>query len=115
MKIKFSPQVSDNKIDYTFYKDKIEVLMFYSKESFEEVLNFEGLPNGELALVDKNGKDIIETDLPVNVLLGAKKIDGELSVELLLWVGINENREHILFPKEIDSRNYLDWINGADE
>ena len=81
MKIKFSPQVHTEKIEYTFQGDTITAT--YQEQT--EIFDFEGMPNGILTEV--------ETNLPINPILSAKKEDGVLYVELLNFIGEDATEE----------------------
>lgn len=81
MKIKFSPQVHSEKIQYNFQGDSITAT--YQDQT--EVFDFTDIPNGILTEV--------ETNLPINPILSAKKEDGVLYVELLNFIGEDATEE----------------------
>lgn len=104
MKILFSPQVHSkgDSIEYRIDKDIINVKIEQDGETHEDTFDFKGLPNGRLDIYDENDNERIETDLPINVLLSAEKVDGELRVELLNWISSDASEEE-RFPDWVDS------------
>lgn len=88
MKILFTSQIplDGNSINYTFDGDIIDVKVTYQGKEYRDTFDFSNVPDGELELYDEHGNEIIQTELPISVLLGATKIDGELEVQLLNWV-----------------------------
>lgn len=116
MNIFFHPQVSNNTTEYTFETNKITVKIIYNSKEYTDAFDFSEFPDGELSIYDEDGNNTIETELPVNILLGAKRVDGILTVELLHWIDIHEEREHILFPEEIEHTEYEEWLTrGLEE
>lgn len=96
MKIKLSPQVSDDKIHYDFIGEKVVANIRGETDEFD----FEEFPDGELQTVDpETGESLIKTSLPVIPILSAKRVGGELWIELLNWIDIDEDDDDILFPK----------------
>jgi hypothetical protein len=72
------------------------------------VFDFSDLPNGE---IDRGGKDNskeIETVLPVNPVISAKRVDGILHLELLNWINSNAPYES-RFPEWVE----LPLLKGA--
>ncbi len=97
IKIFFSPQVSDSQIEYSFIGESITAKI----RDTEDVFDFSNLPNGEL---DRGGKDNskeIETVLPVNPVISAKRVDGILHLELLNWINSNAPHES-RFPEWVE-------------
>lgn len=86
MKIKFSPQVNENKIEYIFKGDTITAT--YKDKT--DIFDFTDIPDG----ICEN----IETDLELNPIVSAKKEDGLLFVQLLNFIEDTETRQEILFP-----------------
>ena len=78
IKIYFSPQRSDRQIEYCFNGETITVKI----DNAEDVFDFSALPDGEL-----NTQEQIETVLPVNPIISAKRIDSILHLKLLNWLG----------------------------
>ena len=81
MRIKYSPQRIDGQLMYGFDGDTITAT--YTAEGQEPVtdtFDFSSLPDGEAQV------DLIETTLPENPIRSAKRVDGELYVELLRYV-----------------------------
>jgi hypothetical protein len=116
MKILYNPQRSDNRFIYTFANDVINVeynvFDWITKEIFDEELeifkdvevwevieshydtfDFSSMPDGKL--------DSVETHLPINPIISAERIDGELKVELINLIGKNATNEE-RFPDWID-------------
>lgn len=95
MIIKLSPQVRDrNKIWYEIEHQKITATINGVKDTFD----FTDMPNGELQLHDE-GNDLIESTLDEVPILGARKENGSLTVEILFSIDISEQDERLLFPK----------------
>lgn len=94
MKIKYSPQRAETKINYTFQEDIIIVECNGVIEEFD----FTECPNGAL-------KSIEVEDLEINPIIGAERIEGELKVELLYFCSANATHEE-LFPQ---------WHNPLEE
>lgn len=81
MRIKYSPQRIDGQLVYQFAADTITAT--YTAEGQEPVadtFDFSTLPDGEAQV------ELIETVLPENPIRSAKRVDGELHVELLRYV-----------------------------
>lgn len=118
MKYLYSPVRHDDRLVYDFAGDKVTVKYqrgYYTEESpivneeeanleemnpvdleMEEVFvveeeltdlfDFSAIPDGEV-LVDE-----IETELPVNPILSARRVSGELELELLYYHGANASQ-----------------------
>lgn len=96
MKVLLSPQVRDrNKIWYEIKENKITATINNVTDTFD----FTDMPNGKLQLYDSNGESMIESTLDEIPILGAEKIDGVLTVEILFSIDSNEQDERLLFPK----------------
>ena len=80
IKVYFSPQVSDRKIEYGFNGETLTVKI----GDTEDVFDLSSLPDGEL---NKEDDESIETTLPVCPVISAKRINGILHLELLNWIG----------------------------
>ncbi len=91
IKIYFSPQRSDRQIEYCFNGETITVKI----DNAEDVFDFSALPDGEL-----NTQEQIETVLPVNPIISAKRIDSILHLKLLNWLG----------PDAPYESRFPDWI-----
>jgi hypothetical protein len=85
MQIKYSPQRSDETIVYSYAGDVITCTYGGATDTFD----FSGLPDGEA------GK--VETTLAVNPIVSAKRVNGELRIELLYFHGPDASQE-VLFP-----------------
>jgi hypothetical protein len=106
MKILYSPQRNDNKLVYSFEGEVVTV-------SYQKPL--EQIVNGESHIIlTETASDIfdfssigdgimeeIETELPANPILKAKRTDGVLSLELLNFVG-SEATDEEKFPQWIE-------------
>ena len=106
MIIILSPIVKDkNKIWYEVEHQKIIATINDTSDTFD----FTGIPNGKLQLYDSDGKNMIETTLEEAPILGAEKINGVLTVEILFSIDIDEKDERLLFPKPmtVDEFNNL--------
>lgn len=87
MKVLFSPQRSDESIEYRFEGEKIKATI----GNITDIFDFTSFPDG-MAKVEE-----IETTLPINPIISAERIDGELRVVLLYYHGANATQEE-LFP-----------------
>lgn len=94
MKVKFSPVRSDKSIKYAFEGDTISA----KYEGTDETYDFSGFPNGEAVMSE------IETILPFNPIVSAKRVDGILYVELINYIGADASYEE-RFP---------DWFDPSD-
>ena len=102
MKILLSPQVADDVIEYKFKDEKIEVTI----GNITDIFDFTGVPDGRLELRNKEtGEELINTPLPINPILSAKKENGILYLELMNWISENASYEE-MFPEWIDSSQY---------
>lgn len=95
MKIYLSPQVSTSgdRIQYSFDKDVVKV----EYKGKKDVFNFLAMPDG----VAEN----ITSELSFCPIISAKRVNGELMVELLNQIDINAT-ESEKFPKWIDYKEY---------
>ena len=78
IKVYFSPQRSDNQIEYSFNGEAVTASIGDAEDTFD----FSALPDGELHM-----EEPIETTLPVCPIISAKRVDGILHLELLNWLG----------------------------
>lgn len=81
MKIKYSPQRSEERIEYIFEGERIIATFNGDSDTFD----FSDFPDGYA--------ENIETTLPVNPIVSAERIDGELHVELLNFIGEDATEE----------------------
>ena len=96
MNIILSPQVRDrNKIWYEVEENVITATIDGKTDTFD----FTGMPNGELQLEDEEGEESVQTILPENPILSAKKVNGVLTVKILFSMDIDEKDERLLFPE----------------
>ena len=86
MMIKYSPQLSDRKIEYVFEGEKITATFNGESDTFD----FSQFADGHA--------DNIETTLPFNPIISAERVDGVLYVELLNFIG-EDATEDEKFPK----------------
>lgn len=112
MRVLFTPQIplDGDSIEYTFDEDIIHAKAIYQGRVYRDSFDFKGLPDGELKMYDENGNETIQTELPISVLLGAKRVNGELRVELLNWISSDASEEE-RFPNWIDSDRYVEYLN----
>lgn len=88
----YSPQRSDDKLQYTFEPDVIHVtLTTKSGNEYTDTFDFSTFTEDGVAAE-------IHTTLPVQPVLSAKREDGELYVKLLHYHGKNATYED-LFPE----------------
>lgn len=103
MQILLSPQVSDDRIEYTFKKETVKIKINETEETFD----FGGLPDGELEFRSKEeeGELLIETNLDPFPIISAEKKAGVLYLELLNWIP-EKAEETDRFPEWIDATEY---------
>lgn len=102
MQIKYSPQRSDDVIQYIFEEDIITVTYQDQSDTFD----FTEMPDGEMGS--------IETELPLNPIISAKRVDGELFVELLYYHGATATQEE-LFPQWHDPLAITEDLEEGEE
>lgn len=96
MKIKMFPQVrTNNKIWYEIQNQKITATINGVSDTFD----FTEMPNGVLELYDDEGRWLVDTELDEVPILGAEKKNGELTVEILFSIDMDEKDERLLFPE----------------
>lgn len=88
MQILYSPQRSDDTIEYQFQGEKITVTIGDTTDTFD----FSSFPDG-IAEIEE-----IETILPINPIISAERVDGELRVVLLYYHGADATQDE-LFPE----------------
>ena len=93
MRILMSPQVmlEDQRFDFVFSGESITATFDGETDTFD----FSGLPDGEVDFSK------IETMLPINPILIARRVDGVLSVELLNFIS-EDASELERFPEWIE-------------
>ena len=93
MRILMSPQVmlEDQRFDFVFSGESISATFDGETDTFD----FSGLPDGEVDFSK------IETTLPINPILIARRVDGVLSVELLNFIS-EDASELERFPEWIE-------------
>lgn len=114
MKIYLGPQINDNeRMFYKFDGEKVTV----SAGNITDTFDFTGLPDGVLEMQNKEtGEELIKTNLPINPITSAKKVDGVLYLELLNWIP-SDAPEEMMFPEWIDPINYVkpkEVVKGED-
>lgn len=104
MNILFSPTKDDRDITYEFNNEVITVTI----DGTSDIFDFGGVPEGVL-----NG---IETELPVNPIEHAERINGTLNVKLIYFCKADDTYEEN-FPEEFDSetRPFVTNIRDAEE
>lgn len=97
MRVLYSPQVNEqDTLNYEFVGDKITVT--YNGEV--DIFDFTGMPNGcSISSYDRNDVGI-KSDLPIDPIIKAEKVNGVLQVELINFIGLDATEEE-RFP---------DWI-----
>lgn len=81
MRVLLSPQRADRKINYTFGNDVITATIDGQTDTFD----FSEMPDGMATN--------IETTLPINPILSARRVGGVLEVVLLNWIGPDATEE----------------------
>ena len=92
MRILMSPQVmfEDKRFDFVFSGESITATFDGETDTFD----FSGLPDGEVDFSK------IETMLPINPIIIARRVDGVLSVELLNFISEDAS----------DDERFPEWI-----
>ena len=92
MRILMSPQVmlEDQRFDFVFSGESISATFDGETDTFD----FSGLPDGEVDFSK------IETMLPINPILIARRVDGVLSVELLNFISEDAS----------DAERFPEWV-----
>src|SRR5690606_40313482 len=88
MRVLFSPQRSDDQIEYSFSGETITATIDEQSDTFD----FSQMPDGEMVEV--------ETTLPVNPIISARRTNGVLEVVLLNFIG----------PDATENEKYPDWV-----
>lgn len=108
MQIQLNPQVIFNseisQLSYQFVDETIHVTLTYNNVTYKDSYDFSGFSDGILRLYSDVGEPTIETDLPINPLLGAKRENGKLFIELYYPIG-SEAHEDEVFPKEFSTKD----------
>ena len=86
MRVLLSPQRSDRKIGYKIEGEKVIATI----DNVTDIFDFSTMPDGIM--------DEVETILDVNPIVSAKRIDGELYVELLNFI-VQDATEEERFPE----------------
>lgn len=112
MKILLSPQVRDNnKVWYKIEHQKITATINDISDTFD----FTGMPDGELQMWDDEGNELIETVLDEVPVVSAKKENGELFVEILFSISVEEKDERLLFPEPMSLDEFNDLMDELVE
>ena len=92
MRILMSPQVmlEDQRFDFVFSGESITATFDGETDTFD----FSGLPDGEVDF------STVETTLPYNPIIIARRVDGTLSVELLNFISEDAS----------DAERFPEWI-----
>lgn len=88
MRVLFSPQRSDDQIEYSFSGETITATIGEQSDTFD----FSQMPDGEMTAVN--------TTLPVNPIISARRVGGTLEVVLLNFIG----------PDATEDEKYPDWV-----
>lgn len=86
MRVLLSPQRSDRKIEYKIEGEKVIATI----DNVTDIFDFSTMPDGIM--------DEVETILDVNPIMSAKRVEGELYVELLNFIDDNATEEE-KFPE----------------
>lgn len=112
MNILLSPQVRvKDKIWYKIEGQKIQIKI----NDIVDVFDFTDMPDGELQLWDEEGKEIIYTENYDFPILGAKKENGELWVEIVFTIDVEEKDERLLFPDWMTLDEFNDLMDELVE
>lgn len=107
MNILLSPQVRDrDRIWYEIEGQKIQIEI----NDIVDVFDFTDMPDGELQLWDEEGRAIVYTEDYDFPILGAKKENGKLSVEIIFTIDMEEKDERLLFPKPMTLDEFNDLM-----
>lgn len=86
MRVKLSPVRSDRTIEYSYDGEVITAMIDGQSDTFD----FSSVPEGIL--------EKVETDLPINPIVSAKRVDGTLYVELINFISADASEEE-RFPE----------------
>ena len=112
MRILLSPQIrEDNKIWYEIEGQKIQVEI----NDIVDIFDFTDMPDGELQLWDKEGRDITYTEDYDFPILSAKRENGELWVEIVFTIDMEEKDERLLFPDWMTLEEFNDLMEDLVE
>lgn len=112
MKILLSPQIRDaNKIWYEIEGQKITATINGVSDTFD----FTDMPDGVLQFWDENENEIIKTTLYDNPIISAKKENGELFVEIVFSISMEEEDERLLFPDWMTLNEFNNLMNELAE
>lgn len=116
MRILFTPQVplDGDSISYSFGEDIIHAKVIYQGKEYKDTFDFSNVPNGELKMHDEDGQSTIQINSPIEVLLSAKRKNGELMVKLLNWISIDAKEEE-RFPVWIKAEDYREYLERNKE
>lgn len=104
MKVYLSPVIPPNSIDRIKYEFEEDIIKVTLPDGTSDVFDFTEFPDGELQLEDENGNSLIDTELTFNIIISAKRVNGELSVELVNYIGIDA----------LESERFPEWIDHTD-
>lgn len=114
MRILFVPQVyTEAKLQYRFEGEKIIATALDKKQNViaTDEFDFTEFGDGELQLHDELGNRTIETTLPFQVIMSAKRENGVLSVELLNFLANSADATPLeRFPEWFDSAEYDGYL-----
>lgn len=87
--------VLDNKsIVYDYADDILHVTMTFNDEVYEDSFDFSSFSeDGRLLMFDGFGESTIQTDLPINPITSAERVDGVLYLGLLEWIAPEPEEE----------------------
>lgn len=90
MKIKFSPQINERTLVYSFEEDVVKA----SLDGIEDIFDFSDMPDGKVGNPHEDIKSILDTQ----IILSVERVKGELRVELLNFIGFDATYEE-RFPE----------------
>lgn len=90
MKILYSPQENGEKIIYDFEGEKITATF----RGVTDLFDFTTMPNG----IVENPQEDIETSFEINPFLFVERLEGELKIKLLNFIGSDATEEE-RFPE----------------
>ncbi len=112
MNILLSPQIRDrDRIRYEIEGQRIQIEI----NDIVDVFDFTDMPDGEMQLWYEEGRAIVYTEDYDFPILGAKKENGELWVEIVFTIDSEEKDERLLFPDWITLDEFNDLMKELAE
>ena len=113
MIIQMIPQVRD--YDMIWYEVE-EGMITITINDVTDTFDFNGMPDGELQIWDPvNGGFLVDTILDEVPIVSAKKVGGELTVEIIFSISHGESDERLLFPEPLTVEEFNELMDELTE